>query len=159
MTDADEIQEQTEELATLPEAALAAFQKIMEAIPETDPGVATERIVLQLLQAQSPEELDEPWNGQGMLKLLDQRIKIMDVRRLPSEFLSGPGWYLGCDAVLVETGEKIFATTGAIAVIAQLARICQAGWLGLEVIPRLARRKSRRGYYPVHLEIVRGTLS
>jgi hypothetical protein len=155
MSDMEEVEEQGQELATLPEAALEAFRKIMESIPETDSGVATERIVLQLLGAETPEDLDQPWNGQGLRKLLDQRIEITEVRRIPSEFMSGPGFYLGCDATLLDTGETLFVTTGAISILAQLGRACQAGWLPLAVIPRQAPKPSRRGFYPMHLEITR----
>lgn len=150
-----ELAEQSQELAKLDPAVVEAFRSIMEAIPEADSSQAMLRIVASVLSAERAEELEEPWNGEGLRNLIGRRLRINEVRRLPSEFMSGPGWYLGCDAVLVETGQTKFVTTGSISVLAQLGRAVQAGWLPLEVVPRVPERPSKNGYFPMHLEIVR----
>ena len=155
MSERKDVEEQTEELAVLAPAVVEAFKRLMSDIPESDPNDATARIVAQILAAETPEELEEPWNGEGMRALSGRLLRITDVRRLPSEFLSGPGWYLGCTAVLVETGESKFVTTGSLSILAQIGRAVQAGWLPIDVVPREAEKPSRNGYRPMHLEIAR----
>ena len=155
MSEREDVQEQTEELAVLAPAVVEAFQRIMADIPMSDPDDAMARIVAQILNAETPEELEEPWNGEGMRNLTGRLLRITDVRRLPSEFLSGPGWYLGCTATLVEVGETKFVTTGSLSILAQLGRAAQAGWLPLDVVPREADKPTAKGYRPMHLEIVR----
>ena len=155
MSEREDVQEQTEELAVLAPAVVEAFQRIMADIPMSDPDDAMARIVAQILNAETPEELEEPWNGEGMRGLAGRLLRISEVRRLPSEFLSGPGWYLGCTAMLVETGESKFVTTGSLSILAQLGRAVQAGWLPLDVVPREADKPTAKGYRPMHLEIVR----
>ena len=155
MSEREDIEEQTEELAVLAPAVVEAFKRIMADIPAAEPDEAMARIVGQILAAETPEELEEPWSGEGMRNLTGRLLRITDVRRLPSEFLSGPGWYLGCTAVLVETGESKFVTTGSLSILAQIGRAVQAGWLPIDVVPREADKPSRKGYRPMHLEIAR----
>lgn len=155
MSEREDVEEQTEELAVLAPSVVEMFTRLMTDIPMSEPDEALGRIVAQILAAESPEELEEPWNGEGMRNLSGRLLRITDVRRLPSEFLSGPGWYLGCTAVLVETGESKFVTTGSISILAQIGRAVQAGWLPMDVVPRQAVKPSRKGYRPMHLEIVR----
>lgn len=154
MSERQEVENQSEELAVMAPALIETFAGLMRNIPEAAPDEATERIVAQILEAESPEDLEEPWNGQGLTSLIGRVLQVQDVKRLPSEFKSGPGWYLGLDCVLVETGETRFVTTGSISVLAQIGRAYQKGWLPLQVIARVPERPSKNGYFPVHLEIV-----
>lgn len=145
----------TEELAVMPPALVDRLHILLAEIPEADPEEATMSILRQILEAESPEELDDPWDGEGMKKLIGRLVQVNALKRLPSDFEDGPDWYLGCDCLLVETRESVFVTTGSVPVMVQLIHAHQKGWLPMQVVPRLAERKSRAGYYPMHLEIAR----
>lgn len=154
MSERKQVEEQSEELAVMAPALVETFAGLMRAIPEAETTEAIERIVAQILGAEEPEDLEEPWNGQGLSNLVGRVLRVTDVKRLPSDFKSGPGWYLGLYCTLVEAGESLFVTTGSISVLAQIGRAYQKGWLPLDVVARVPERPSKNGYYPVHLEIV-----
>ena len=155
MAKREEIAEQSEELAVMAPALVERFKALFEQVPEADADAATEAIVEQVFTAQSPEELDRPWSGEGMRTYLGRLLHVQALKRLPSDYPSGPGWYLGCDCVLDATGEKVFVTTGSVAIVSQLLAAYLKRWLPLGIVPRQAERKSRNGYYPMHLEIWR----
>lgn len=150
-----DVEQQTEELAVLPPAVVETFKRLMADIPESDPEDATTRIVAQILAAETPEELEAPWNGEGLRELAGRLVRITEVHRLPSDLVSGVGWYLGCQAVLLETGESKFVTTGSLSILAQLGKAHQAGWFPLDVVPRENVSKKDPTKRPMHLEIVR----
>lgn len=154
MSEREDVQEQSEELAVLPPAVVETFKRLMADIPVANTDEAMYRIVSQILAAEEPEELEEPWSGQGLRKLTGRLLRISSIKRLPSDFKDGVGWYLGCDATLVETGEGLFVSTGSLSILAQLGRAYQKGWLPLDVVAREAVSKSDPGRHPMHLEIV-----
>lgn len=147
--------QQTEELAVMPPALRERFEAWFQQVPEADSDEATLRIVELIFAAETAEDLDAPWRGEGMRAYVGRVIRVQSIRRLPSDFTGGPGWYLGCQVVLEATGEVDFATTGSIAIMAQLVAAHLKGLLPIDCVPRLAERKSRNGYFPMHLEVVR----
>lgn len=155
MSKTDERKAQTEELAVMPPAVVARFNALFADVPEANPEEATIAIITAIVGAIDPDDLDDPWAGQGMRKLTGRVLAVQSIKRLPSDFAEGPGWYLGCDCVLEASGEKLFVTTGSLAIMAQLATAHIRGWLPLKVVPRQAERASSNGYFPMHLEIVR----
>jgi hypothetical protein len=79
---------------------------------------------------------------------------------MESEFAGGLPFFLIVDAADLETGELVTITTGAVSVVAQLAKAHQLGQIpGWRVVPRQAERPSASGYYPQHLEVMRGRLA
>lgn len=155
MSKDDKQNEQSEELAVMAPAVRERFLALFEQVPEADPDEATLSIITEILSAQDPDDLDSPWLGQGMRKLQGRVLKVQSIKRLPSEFQGGPGWYLGCDCTLEADGESLFVTSGSVAVMVQLITAHTRGWLPLSVVPRQAERASRKGYFPMHLEVVR----
>ena len=153
---ADDVEsEQSQELAVMAPALRERFQEAFLQIPEADSEEAIRQIVEQIFQAETAEALDEPWQGEGMRQFMGRLIHVQAIRRLPSDYPTGPGWYLGCDCVLDATGEKQFVTTGSVAIMAQLITAHLKGMLPLGAVPKQAERKSRNGYFPMHLEIWR----
>lgn len=146
---------QSEELAVMPPAVRERFMALFSGVPEADPEEATLSILAAIVSAQDPDDLDDPWLGQGMRKMLGRVLVVQSIKRLPSDFTDGPGWYLGCETVVQASGESLFVTTGSLPIMAQLATAYIRGWLPLNVVPRQAERKSRNGYYAMHLEIAR----
>jgi len=149
------VEEQTAELASLAPALVEQFTTVLNVVPEAPPEEAMERIVAQILESEAPYQLDQPWNAHGMRDLAGRVIRVQDVKRLPSEYTDGLGVYMGCTCVLEATGEYVFVTTGSVSIMAQLAQAYRKGMLPLEVVPRVAEKASRNGFFPMHLEIVR----
>src|SRR5487761_769307 len=78
--------------------------------------------------------------GDGDGALLNVPVRIVGVRKAPSDYAHGPGFYLILDLVDLETGEKMAATTGAVGVMAQIVKAAAAGWIPLSVVLREAQR-------------------
>lgn len=148
-------EEQSTELAVMAPAIRERFDALFTNVPVADVDEATLAIITEIMAADDPDDLDSPWLGQGMRKLQGRVLRVDSIKRLPSDYKEGPGWYLGCDCSLTEVGEKLFVTTGSVAIMVQLIVAHLKGWLPMEVVPRQAERASANGYYPMHLEIVR----
>lgn len=147
--------EEGEELAVMAPALVESFTQLFAKIPQADSDQAMERIVLQILQAEDPSELDAAWDSNSIKELVGRVLVVNDMKLLPSDYASGPQWYLGLEVTLEATGENGFASCSSISCMAQLAHAYNKGWLPLKVVPRQAERRSRNGYFPIHLEIVR----
>lgn len=138
---------------------IAAFAAMASDIPESG-GDGMEGIIAQLLQAEDATDLDAPWRADGLTAYLGRRLRIDGLRRMPSEFDGGLPFFLIVEAADLETGEKVTLTTGAVSVVAQLVKAWDLGSIpGWRVIPRQAERASSSGYYPQHLEVMRGRLA
>lgn len=146
---------ESEELAVMAPALVESFTQLFAKIPQADTDQAMERIVLQILSAEGPEDLDAPWESNSIKDLAGRVLVVTDMKLLPSDYESGPKWYLGLDVVLEADGTKSFASCSSISCMAQLAHAYNKGWLPLKVVPRQAERRSSNGYFPIHLEIVR----
>lgn len=132
-----------------------AFLALVDAVPEAG-GDAYSRIVAQILAAESVDDLDAPWQANSLRLMLNRPIRVDTIRRMPSDFTEGLGFFLVLDGVELDTGERITATTGSVAIVAQLVRAHSLGELPLTVIARASSRPSANGYTPLHLEMVRG---
>lgn len=130
------------------------FAQMVAGIPETDDEEASERIVLQLLGAQDASDLNAPWDSAPAEELAGKRLRIDTIERRPSDFQDGLGVYLVCKGLILDTGEKLVFTTGAISIVAQLVRAHFLG--GLPAICELviAERPTKKGYRPQHLKIM-----
>lgn len=130
------------------------FATMVAGIPETDDEDASERIVLQLLGATDAAELNAPWDSAPAEELAGKRLRIDTIERRPSDFQDGLGVYLVCKGLILDTGEKLVFTTGAISIVAQLVRAHFLG--GLPAICELviAERPTKKGYRPQHLKIM-----
>ena len=146
---------ESEELAVMAPALVQSFTELFQKIPQADSDQAMERIVLQILQAEDPSELDAAWDSNSIKDLVGRVLVVNGMKLLPSDYASGPQWYLGLEVTLEATGENSFASCSSISCMAQLAHAYNKGWLPLKVVPRQAERKSQNGYFPIHLEVVR----
>lgn len=140
-------------LAALP-GGLQVFMKLLEQVPEPSDDVSA-KIVLEILQAQNLEDLDRPWDVEGMRDHVDSILRVKAVTRMPSDYVGGLGWYLVCQVDQPEIGEEFTLTTGSVSIVAQLVRAHCAGWLPLQVVVRKSKKPTRKGYWPMHLELVR----
>ena len=143
----------------IPNQAIEAFAAMAASIPEAGDG-GFEGILAQLLTTTDAYALDAPWRSDGLTELLGARLRIDGLRRMESEYDSGLPFFLIVQAANLETGELVTLTTGAVSVVAQLTKAWDLGLIpGWRVIPRQADRPSKSGYYPQHLEVMRGRLA
>lgn len=134
-------------------AVVAAYEAMIADIPEAG-GDGYASILIQLAAAEHPDDLDAPWRSGGLEDFINQPLVIRGIRKMPSEFGGGLPWFLVADAAVIATGELVAITTGAVAVVAQLAKAHALGAFPWRVIPRQSERPSKSGYYPQHLEVV-----
>ena len=141
--------------APAPISAEAAerVRQLAGAIPGDD-GNGAERIVTQLLDAQTIDDLNAPWEGTSGRNLAGKRLAIRRVTQRPSQFSDGAGIFLVADAVDANTGEPAVFTTSALSVVIQLARVHQLGLFPVIAEVEVAERPTERGFYPYHLRII-----
>lgn len=135
-------------------AMVEAYSSMLASVPDSG-GDGMEGILQQLLEAGDASELDAPWRSAGLELYRNTPLVIRSIRKVPSEFEGGLPWFLVLDAAVLGSGELVTITTGAVSVVAQLARAWAMGALPLKVIPRQSDRPSKSGYYPQHLEVAR----
>jgi hypothetical protein len=141
-------------LATFTPEVQAAYEPMLMLVPEAS-GDGFESILMQIAAANDVSELDAPWRSDGLARFIDSPLRFDSIRRLPSDFESGIGWYLIAEAVDRSTGERVTLTTGALSVVAQLVRAWALGQFPVNATPRRAKNPTAAGFYPVHLQIDR----
>ena len=131
-----------------------AFMLMLVEVPEPADDAAAS-IVGAILNAGNVEDLDKPWDTEGMRDLVGQALTVHEITRRPSDFAQGLGVYLGCRVTVEAEAADMFVTTGSVSIVAQLVRAYTLGGLPLRVIPREAAKPTPKGYLPMHLEILR----
>ena len=153
--DVDESEEEVQELGLSTEV-IGQWESMLMAVPEAGGDTSGyESILAAIAVAQDPTDLDAPWRAEGLQRYQDTALVVMGLRRMPSDYTTGLGWYLMVEAVVKGTGEKIATSVGSLGVVAQLVRAYTLGALPLTVIPRRSKKPSKRGYYAWHLEVAR----
>ena len=139
---------------------LATIDALASLIPEGGED-AVQRMAEQILSTASANDLDAPWRSLGLRKLNGVPILVTDLKRMPSDFDQGLGFYLIATVAIKASGEILSVSTGSAFVVLQLLR----AW-GLErqtpgtvfpwgVIPRVSDKPTANGFYPMHLEVIR----
>lgn len=136
------------------EQALAQYSGMLDLVPESGAD-AWDAILGAIAGAQSIEDLDAPWQADGLADMADRRLTVLSIKKAPSEYQGGWDWYLIVDAIDYDTGEKVVTTTGSTSVVAQLIRAHALGAFPLEVVVRKAVKPTKNGFYPMHLQIIR----
>lgn len=131
-----------------------AFLMMLAEVPEPDDDAAA-RIVMEVLGAQSVEDLDKPWDVEGMRDYDGTMLQVQSITKMPSDYKTGLGCYLVCRCSQPELGEVFTLTTGSVSIVAQLVRAHTLNAFPLEVIPRQSEKPTKKGYRPMHLELVR----
>ena len=131
-----------------------AYEGMIASVPDAG-GDGIEAILAQLARAESPDQLDSPWQAGGLADYRDRPILVTGIRKAPSEHPGPLPYFLIIDGQDPATGELLTITTGAVSVVAQLVKAYTAGWLPVMVIPRMAERATKDGFYPWHLDVHR----
>jgi hypothetical protein len=147
-------------MAVLSPSTLATIDALASLVPEGG-GDAIDRMAAQILGAPDASSLDAPWRSIGLKALNRVPVLVTAIKRLPSDFDQGLGFFLVVTLAIRSTGEVLNVTTGSAFVVLQLLR----AW-GLEqanpgtvfpwgVTPIVADKSSANGFYPMHLEVTR----
>lgn len=121
-----------------------------------DPAEISRQIIMQLLAAQSDEELQNFGNATGWRELEGVPILLKGFRWRPSSFDEGGPLYVIVNGFRTDTGEAVVLTTGSANVLAQLSNMARRGTLVDSVwVLAKAEKETSRGYRPLHLEKVR----
>lgn len=129
---------------------------LVSELPDAEDDDGQERVLAQLLAAESPEDLNRPWVPIGIEQQMDTPFQILRVTRRPSDFQDGIGVYVLIHAIDVRSGEPVVRSTGSINIIAQLIMAHTRGWLPLTAIPRGPKRPKPGRKGPYRLEFVAG---
>lgn len=131
-----------------------AYEAMIADVPEAG-GDGFEAILEAVARAANVSDLDAPWRSSGLEEWANLPLRITGLKRMPSDYDGGLPFFLVVEAFEGIDGQKVTITTGAVSIVAQLAKAWSAGWFPLDVIPRKAARPSARGFYPMHLEVRR----
>lgn len=127
--------------------------RVME-IPETEGGDDT-AILTALADAETFDDINAPWQADGLRPYLGREILIRGCRRIQSDFPGGFGYFLALDIVDPESGETKVALTGATAIVAQMAAVQHAGGFPCYATPAEAKRATPGRNPAQHLDNVR----
>lgn len=128
--------------------------RLLEHVPGRSEQAGYE-MFMQILAATTLDELDRPWNGNGMGDYIDKRIRIDSIRQEPSSFKDGPGVFLVAAGMDYSTGAVISFMTSSVYEMAQLLVAHDNKLLPADFVPRVAVKPTENGYYPRHLEVYR----
>lgn len=149
-------QEPGTEVAVISRELVAQFAQMASVIPDSE-GDGSDRILEQMLAAATWEQLDDPWDADKAQAIAGKRLKILALKRRPSDFRAGLGFFLVVESVDVDNGEMITWITGATSVVGQLVIAWCRGWMPCVVRLVIAERATADGYHPHHLEFLAGT--
>lgn len=146
--------------AAVPPAANAELTELQHNLPAIieklpDPqDDGSDRIMLAILSASSPEGINDPYTGGSMGKLSGHMLEVHDVSKMPSDKDTELGYYLLVRGWDYDTEKEFTASTSARAIIAALVRLWMLQALPCRVVVRKAERPTARGFFPEHLEYV-----
>lgn len=149
----------TTDVATVPERAVTPYMKaddlpaLIAGIPDAT-GDAEQRIVEQLLNAKDIQDLNTPWESGKLSRYNGTVLTITELSKMPSDKDPVMGFFIVLRGTVRGTGEPFVASTSSHATMASLVRLWLADALPIDVVPRVASKPSRNGFYPEHLEIV-----
>jgi hypothetical protein len=135
-------------------AVMASAEAMLADVPSADED-AVFGIAQAILNATDVMGVDAPWFSAEYDKLLGVPIRITAIRKFPSDYEGGLGWFLVADITVIDTGEKLTVTVGGTLAILQLVKVWALNGLPWDCIPRVASR-SKPGRNPSqHFESVR----
>lgn len=140
--------------AEYPARIVEHYAAIVATVPEAgNEGMAS--ILEQIADARTMRQIDSPWQAGGLAQWRDRAIVVHGMRRMESDYEGGLPWFLILDCADPGTGETFTAMTGSVSIVAQLLQAWSLGGFPYTCVPRLARKPSANGFYPMHLETVR----
>lgn len=121
--------------------------------PGDDAAEATASMIGTILGAEDPEDLDKPFDSDGMRHKIGQVVTVNAITRRPSDYEGGLGVYLGCDCTTHPDGERLFISCGSAMCVAQLVRAHALKAFPLVVVPTSKDKPTKAGYKPYHFRV------
>jgi hypothetical protein len=150
VTDTNLGPERTSTILSRLESLQLTIQPLLDDVPDSnEDDDAFIRILEQLAAAKTVEDLQAPWDSNGLKQYVDQSILVTAIRKSPSRFPGGFSHFLVLDATLKD-GERVVTTTSSGSIVVQLLKVRSLGQLPVLCIPRAA--KTAKGYDAMHLE-------
>lgn len=118
-----------------------------------DPQQISREILMQLLGAETDEELEQFGNAQGWGELEGVPVRIKGFTWRPSAYEEGAAVFVVVQGERLDTGEPVVLTCGGLNVMAQLANMARRGTL-VGAIREIRRvdKATRQGYFPLYLQ-------
>lgn len=143
------------ELATATERTLAAFRDMALLLPEASTEDGSVRIIEQIMQASSLDELDSVWGTDDAEELIGVWQEIQSAERSISTMEGSLGIFLIVRGVRTDTGESVVWTTGSTSIVAQIVKAYALGAMPFVARIVKAEKASSNGFFPQHLEIAK----
>lgn len=122
-------------------------------IPTGGEDTAQLSILETIAAAGTPTGLDAPWETTGTDTLLGRMLVISALKRMPSDYPTGLGFFLVVSGADADTGEAVTFTTGSVSVVGQLVKAFHEKWLPLKCELVESERPTKSGYKPQHLRV------
>lgn len=152
MTDKTDAKTKGTDVALTDEAAMQQFKDHIQSLSVEDPEQVQERILRNLLTAQSAQDVLGAGGVTPAADLIGVPLLVQGIRASNSDFENGPDMYLHVDARIVANGDPVTFSTGARDVLLKLVRLDQLKAFPVEVVMRKASKPTRDGFYPIFLE-------
>lgn len=132
--------------------AVAQAQSLLATVPDAeDQGGGQDGILAQLAGAQSPEDLDKPWQARDFESLLGATVVVYGIAKRPADYQGGLSHYLVVDLADQSTGERMTVTTGSVNIVGQLVVAYAKGWLPIQARVEQSQKATRNGFFPLRL--------
>jgi hypothetical protein len=136
-----------------PTEALQRAQALIEDIADVvdDP---TPRMAAAILNADDPEDWESIFKGRSIKDSAGAKVRIVALRKAPSQFEGSIPYFLIAEIVNLETGESDVMTISSVMSMLQLVVAHDRGWLPLDVEVVRKTTPTRRGFHPIHLKAI-----
>jgi hypothetical protein len=132
------------------EQALAAVPALFDAIADVDDD-PTPRMAAAILKADDPGDWEAVFSGKSIKDSAGKKVRVIALRKAPSNFKGPIAQFLIAEVVDLETGEADVMTISSTMSVLQLLVAHQRGWLPLDVEVVRKASPTKRGFYPIHL--------
>lgn len=130
----------------------AMFAQMVTMVPGAeDDGINS--ILAQILKAATWAELSDPWNTEKSAQMVDIDLRIDSITRHDSSYQDGLGVFLLIRGKRMDNDDEFAFACGGVSVVAQLVTAYALQAFPLYGTLRKADKPSKRGYYPLHLEV------
>lgn len=135
-----------------PDKALEHAGALFDLVPDVTEE-PTPRMLAMILNADTPEQINKVFESRSIKQSAGKVARFNAIRKAPSDFPEGPRFYLIADVTWKDTGEQDVLTISSLMSMIELLAAQQRGWFPLTAEVVQKDRKTRRGFYPIHLKI------
>jgi hypothetical protein len=117
-----------------------------------DPEVISRQILMQLLDAETDEELESFGEATGWKTLLGVPVEIHNFTWRPSNYDEGAAVFFVVQGTRLDSAERVVLTTGSQNVLAQLCNLAKRGRIPGAIRMIVEGSETRQGYRPLWLK-------